>query len=92
MAQNKNSFVIYTNWKNWLKGMSYEQIGKWIMWVFDYCNDENPPLPEDEKVYMAALITKEMLKEDLKKWEKTKTSRSDNGKKGMDIRWGKSQE
>lgn len=69
MAQGKKSFVVYTSWKIWLDGMTKEQKGDWIDWMFDYTNDLNPELPQDQVVKMACLMCMETLKRDLKKYE-----------------------
>lgn len=81
MAENKNSFLLYTDHKElWLK-LSDEQAGKIMKMIIRYVTDENPEAP-DELTDLLFLQFKQHLKRDLKKWEKYQQKQSENGKKG----------
>ena len=69
MAEGKKSFIVYTSWKIWLDGLTTEQKGQWLEWMFDYCNDLHPNYPKDQAVKIACMMSQDTLKRDLKKYE-----------------------
>ena len=86
MAENKKAFVVYTDWKKYIDDLDDAQIGKWTRWMFEYCNDKwkdkdlQIEYPSDATVKMLCLLTKDILKRDLKKYEDKKNRLLKNGK------------
>ena len=86
MAENKKAFVVYTDWKKYIDDLTDIQIGKWTRWMFEYCNDKwkdkdtQIEYPKDTAVKMLCLLTKDILKRDLKKYEEKKNRLLKNGK------------
>lgn len=86
MAENKKAFVVYTDWKKYIDDLNDTQIGKWTRWMFEYCNDkwkdknDEIEYPKDTAVKMLCLLTKDILKRDLKKYEEKKNRLLKNGK------------
>jgi hypothetical protein len=81
MAENKKSFIAYTDWKETFDSLPDEKAGQLIKHLFAYVNDENPCSTDILIIAVFANI-KQQLKRDLKKWEGTSKIRSDIGKKG----------
>ena len=75
MAENKKAFIVYTDWKKYIDDLNDKQVGQWIRWVFEYCNDKwknkdsQIEYPKDTTVKMLCLMTKDVLKRDLRKYE-----------------------
>lgn len=75
MAENKKAFIVYTDWKKYIDDLNDKQVGQWIRWVFEYCNDKwknkdsQIEYPKDATVKMLCLMTKDVLKRDLRKYE-----------------------
>ena len=75
MAEGKKAFIVYTDWKKYIDNLNDIQIGKWTRWMFDYCNDkwkgkdDEIEYPKDISVKMLCLMTKDVLKRDLRKYE-----------------------
>lgn len=86
MAKDKKGFIMYADQKELFDTLTEEQAGKLIKHIFAYVNDENPE-SDDILTKLAFIPIKQQLKRDLKKFEETKQSRSDAGKKGMESRW-----
>ena len=86
MAENKKSFVLYTDQKELFNKLPDEVAGKLIKMIYSYVSDENPNT-EDILLQIAFEPIKAQLKRDLKDWEQKKTARSEAGKKGMENRW-----
>ena len=86
MAENKKAFIVYTDWKKYIDDLTDIQIGKWTRWMFEYCNDKwkdkdtQIEYPKDTAVKMLCLLTKDILKRDLKKYEEKKNRLLKNGK------------
>lgn len=70
MADNKKSFIVYCVWKEFLNDLTDAQLGKWLRWAMDYCDDKNPEYPTDTAVRMACKIARTMFKNDLEKYNK----------------------
>lgn len=85
MAENKNSFVLYTEQKEIFEAVSDEQAGKLIKHIFRYVNDENPTT-DDEIVRALFIGIKQTLKRDLKKWETKQQQRIEAGRKSAEKR------
>ncbi len=86
MAKDKKGFILYADQKELFDTLTEEQAGKLIKHIFAYVNDESPE-SDDVLTKLAFIPIKQQLKRDLKKFEATKKSRSDAGKKGMESRW-----
>jgi len=86
MADGKSSFVLYCDQKSTWDKLDDAQAGKLIKHIFAYVNDENPSAP-DFVTELAFEPIKQMLKRDLRKWEKTTIKRSNAGKLGAEARW-----
>jgi len=80
MADNKKSFVLYTDQIGIFNKLTDEQAGALIKHIFSYVNDQDPE--GDFITELAFESIKQQLKRDLKKYE-TRADRSrENGKKG----------
>jgi uncharacterized phage protein (TIGR02220 family) len=91
MAENKKSFIAYSDWHGMFNALPDEVAGKLIKHIFSYVNDENP---SSEDFIINALFEqiKATLKRDLIKWDKERSQRSDAGKKSAESRATKSNE
>jgi hypothetical protein len=91
MAENKKSFVAYSDWNGMFKALPDEVAGKLIKHIFSYVNDENP---SSEDFIINALFEqiKATLKRDLVKWDSQREQRSLAGKKSAELRSTKSNE
>lgn len=79
MAEDKNSFLFYTEWIETFEGLEDDEAGKLIKHLLRYVNDLNP-VSDNKIINIAFTPIKQALKRDLKKWEKTIDSRSKAGK------------
>ena len=86
MAENKKSFVLYTDLIHTVKKLNNEQAGILLKHLLSYVNDENPVI-NDIVIEIAFEPIKQQLKRDLKHWEVIKVKKSEGGKKGMEKRW-----
>jgi hypothetical protein len=86
MANGKKSFVLYADLLKSVDHLTDEELGLLFKHILHYVNDLNPTL-EDRLLLTAWKPIERSLKEDLKKWEGIKKSRSEAGKKGMKSRW-----
>lgn len=81
MAENKKSFVLYSDLIKTFEYLTDEQRGQVIWWVLQYVNDLNPePLPG-----LLAAVTepiKQQLKRDLYKYEQRANNSRKNGSLG----------
>lgn len=91
MAENKKSFVAYSDWNGMFKALPDEVAGKLIKHVFSYVNDENPS-SEDFVINALFEQIKATLKRDLVKWDSQREQRSLAGKKSAELRSTKSNE
>ena len=80
MAENKKSFVLYTDQIGIFNKLTDEQAGALIKHIFSYCNDENPV--GDFVTDLAFESIKQQLKRDLKKYETRANNSRNNGKLG----------
>tara|TARA_R110000796_G_scaffold244574_1_gene367759 strand:- start:545 stop:1150 length:606 start_codon:yes stop_codon:yes gene_type:complete len=81
MAENKKTFVFYSDWSNMINEMPNNDAGELLKHILSYVNDENPTT-ENVLVRMAFGHMKPLLKTDLIKWEGIRQKRSEYGKKG----------
>lgn len=81
MAENKKTFVFYSDWRNMINEMPNNDAGELLKHILSYVNDESPTT-ENILVKMAFGHMKPLLKADLVKWEELRKKRSEYGKKG----------
>jgi hypothetical protein len=86
MAENKKSFVLYTDYVEVFEQLTDVEAGKLIKHLFRYVNDKNPEM-EDRMLRILFEPIKQQLKRDLKEWDVIKTDRSVAGKLGNLKRW-----
>ena len=79
MAKDKKSFILYSDQKELFEQLPDDKAGQLIKHIFRYVNDENP-ISEDLLINIAFTPIKTHLKRDLKKFEETKSKRSESGK------------
>ncbi len=91
MAENKKSFVLYTDLIHTVKHLTDEQKGKLFMHILSYVNDENP-ITEDVIINLAFEPVKQQLKRDLEKYEVKKKQWSEAGKRSAEARKVKKKE
>ena len=85
MAENKTSFVLYSDQRTLIELLSNEQAGVLFKHIFAYVNDENP-VCTDQLINIAFEPIKQQFKRDLVKWERTKEGRSIAGKASAEAR------
>ena len=85
MAENKTSFVLYSDQRTLINLLSNEQAGILLKHIFSYVNDENP-ICNDQLITIAFEPIKQQFKRDLVKWERTKEGRSAAGKASAEAR------
>ena len=81
MADNKKSFVLYTDIIHTVKKLPKEKAGELFLTILQYVNDENP-IVEDLIVDLAFEPIKQQLKRDLVKYEERADRSRNNGQKG----------
>ena len=81
MAENKKSFVLYTDIIHVFANLTDAEAGKLIKHLLAYVNDENPKT-DDRIIQIAFEPIKLQLKRDLKHWESVINKRKDAGKLG----------
>jgi len=85
MAENKKSFIAYSDWKDTFDALDDDKAGLLIKHIFSYVNDENPET--DDPIVKAVFPNiKNTLKRDLKKWDKQYQQRVEAGKKSAEVR------
>jgi len=68
MAQNKKSFILYTDLIHTVDQLNEEQAGKLFKHILAYVNDLNPKT-DDVITKIAFEPIKQQLKRDLQKWD-----------------------
>lgn len=86
MAQDKKSFLLYTDYINSIEELTDDEAGKLLKHLFRYVNDKEPVL-EDRLLKLVFEPIKQQLKRDLKDWENTRTKKSESGRIGNLKRW-----
>ena len=81
MAENKKSFIAYTDWYDTFNALPDEKAGQLVKHLFAYVNDENP-VSDDILITAVFANIKQQLKRDLIKWEGISSQRSEIGKLG----------
>lgn len=90
MAENKRSFLLYSDLIYVAEKLSDKQAGLLLKTILRYVNDLNPVV-DDPYVDLAFEPIKQALKRDLKKYETILEKRSAAGKKSAEMRVNKSQ-
>jgi hypothetical protein len=85
MAQNKKSFVLYSDVQGLINKLPDDVAGRLFKHIFAYVNDENP-ISDDILLNIAFEPIKMQLKRDLVKWENTKEARSNAGKASAEAK------
>ena len=88
MADGKQSFIFYTDWKETFEALPPEKAGELIVHILRYVNDEDPHT-DDVLINAVFAHIKTTLKKDLKKWETASHVSSVNGRVGNLKRWQK---
>lgn len=86
MAENKKSFVLYTEQQETFNQLSNEQAGMLIKHIFSYVNDDNP-ISDNQLINLLFIPIKQQLKRDLDKWEGKLNQKSEAGLKGAISRF-----
>lgn len=81
MAENKKSFVLYSDIITTVKKLSLEKIGILFTTILEYVNDEDPKV-DDDMVDLVFEPIKQQLKRDLVKYEKRADRSRENGQLG----------
>jgi len=87
MAENKKSFILYSDLIHTVSKLPNEKAGELFKHILEYVNDKDPQT-EDLLLQISFEPIKQQLKRDLKDWESQKQQRSEAGKAGMKKRWG----
>jgi len=88
MAQDKKSFLLYTDLKYTVEKLTNEQAGRLFKHILSYVNDENPQT-DDIIIQLVFEPIRQQMKRDLKSWEVKREKRSNAGKVGG-LKSGKS--
>lgn len=81
MAENKKSFILYSDFREVFNELSDQDAGQLIKHIFQYVNDENPET-KNPIVKISFIPIKLALKRDLKKWDGYIEKQRVNGAKG----------
>jgi len=81
MAENKKSFVLYTDIIHVFANLTDDEAGKLVKHLLAYVNDQNP-ITDNRIIQIAFEPIKLQLKRDLKHWESVVDKRRDAGKLG----------
>jgi hypothetical protein len=79
MAEEKKSFVLYSDLIHTVRKMPLEKSGKLLLTMLEYVNDLNPVI-DDVLIELVFEPIKQQMKRDLIKWESIKEKRSEAGK------------
>lgn len=82
MAKDKKSFILYADQIHIFEELTDQEAGQAIKHLYQFCNDLNPPDPENRLVKIAIEPIKRQLKRDLQNWLSERSKRSEAGKRG----------
>jgi hypothetical protein len=85
MAENKKSFVLYTDSQGLVNQLPDEVAGRLLKHIYSYVNDENP-VSDELLLNIAFEPIKMQLKRDLVKWENQIEQRKQAGKRSAEQR------
>lgn len=91
MAENKKSFVLYSDQRSIIDLLPDELAGKLLKHIYAYVNDESP-ICDNPMVNLAFEPIKLQLKRDLIKWSETRQGRSKAGQASAESRRNKSEQ
>lgn len=91
MAENKKSFVLYSDQRSIIDMLPNELAGQLFKHIYSYVNDENP-INDNPMINLAFEPIKLQLKRDLIKWSDTKEGRSKAGKASAEARRNKNEQ
>lgn len=80
MAENKNSFILYTDLIHTVEKLTNEKAGKLFKHILNYVNDKNPQT-DDIIIIIAFEPIKQSLKRDLRKYEQKRETNRENALK-----------
>lgn len=86
MAENKASFILYSDLIHTVSKLPDEIAGKLLKHILEYVNDKDPQT-DDLLLQVVFEPIKLQLKRDLRSWEKTLEEKSEGGKLGNLKRW-----
>lgn len=86
MADNKKSFILYTDLIHTVSKMPNDKAGELLKHILNYVNDKNPQT-DDLIIQLTFEPIKQQLKRDLKKYETKKDQKSESAKLGNLKRW-----
>lgn len=89
MAENKKSFVLYSDLIHTVRKMNANDAGELLLHILEYVND-NDPETSNIVVDLTFEPIKQQLKRDLEKWGKIRVKRSEAGKASAEARKHKS--
>jgi hypothetical protein len=81
MAENKKSFVLYSDSQGLVNQLPDDVAGRLLKHIYAYVNDENP-VSDELLLNIAFEPIKQHLKRDLVKWQSTRETKSNNGNLG----------
>lgn len=85
MAEDKKSFVLYSDYEELFDELTDEEAGQLIKHVLKYVNDKNP-VTDNKIVKVSFVPIKRQLKRDLEKYEDKRKQWSEAGKKSAELR------
>jgi len=85
MAENKKSFVLYSDSQGLVNQLPDEVAGRLLKHIYAYVNDENP-VSDELLLNIAFEPIKMQLKRDLIKWENQLEQRRNAGLKSAEVR------
>ena len=85
MAQDKKSFIAYSDWKETFDALPDDKAGQLIKHIFAYVNDEDPQT-DDILINAVFVNIRNTLKRDLKKWETQYNQRVEAGRRSAEVR------
>ena len=88
MAEDKKSFVLYSDLIHTVKKMPKDKAGELLLIILEYVNDLNPKV-EDLTVDLVFEPIKQQLKRDLSKYQDKKKQWSEAGKKSAEVKANK---
>lgn len=88
MAEDKKSFLLYTDLIHTIDKMPNDKAGELFKHILSYVNDLNP-ITDDLIIQLTFEPIKQQLKRDLAKYEVVKIDKSNGGKLGNLKRWHK---
>ena len=80
--KGKKSFQLYTDYLHLIEELTSEERGIVFTWIMEYCNDLNPPDPEERILRVVINEIRSDLKRDLDKWEQKCAVNANNGRLG----------